>query len=86
MIAGCGGRESEFSEALGYGFELEKGWEDDMDVWLGTLRLVYIRHRCSGKDYDGYVLGDGRVSIVRKESRVWVAEGIIGGAGIVGWE
>ena len=54
-----------------------------MHVWLGTLRFVYTRYGCSGEDYDGYFLRDGRFSIVGEEATVGVAEGIVVGVGII---
>ena len=57
-----------------------------MNIWLGTLRLVNTRYSCWGKNHDRYVLRDRRLSILWEESRVWVAEGIIIGVGIVSWE
>ena len=54
-----------------------------MDVWLGTLRLVYTRYSGSGEDYDGYVLRDGCFSIVWEEASIGIAEGIIVGVGII---
>ena len=55
-----------------------------MDVWLGTLGLVYTRYSCSGKDYDRDFLRDGCLPIVWEDARVWVAVGIVVGIGILG--
>lgn len=57
-----------------------------MYVWLGTLGLVYTRYDFGGKDHDGYVLRDGRFSIVWEEGGIGVAEGIIVGGRIVDGE
>ncbi len=54
-----------------------------MNVWLGTLGLVYTRYSRGGKDDDGYVLRDGCFSVVWEKARVRVAEGIIVGVSIV---
>ena len=48
-----------------------------MNIWLGTLGFVDTRYSRSGKDHDGYVLCDCRLSIVWEETRVSVAEGFI---------
>ncbi len=57
-----------------------------MNVWLRTLRFMYTRYSCSGKDDDGYFLGDRRLSIVGEEARVWFVEGIIAVVGIIDGE
>lgn len=57
-----------------------------MNVWLGTLGLVYTRYSGRGKDYNGYVLRDGRFSIVREEARTGIPEGIIVGVSIIDGE
>lgn len=54
-----------------------------MNVWLGTLGLVYTRYRCGGKDHDGYVLCDCCFSIVWEEARIGGAKCIIVGVGII---
>lgn len=54
-----------------------------MDVWLWALWLVDRCYGCSGEDHDGYVLRDSRFSVVWEEARIWVAEGIVDGIGIV---
>ena len=79
---GAGAREKgEFGEAFGYGFELEQGREDDVDVRLGTLRLVDVGDCGGGEDDDGDLLRDGRFAVVREEAGVPVvdARGFIGG-------
>ncbi len=45
-----------------------------MNVWLGTLGLVYTRYSCGGKNDDGDVLRDGRFPVVGEKARVGVAE------------
>ena len=57
-----------------------------MNVWLGTLGLVYARYSCSGENHDGYVLRDCCLSIVGEEARVWVPEGFIVAVGLVDGE
>ena len=57
-----------------------------MNVWLGTLGLVYTRYSCGREDNDGYVLRDGRFSVVWEKARIGVAEGIIVGVSIVDGE
>lgn len=57
-----------------------------MNVGLGTLGLVYTRYRGGGEDHDGYVLRDGRFSIVWEEAGVWVAEGFIVVGGVIDGE
>lgn len=54
-----------------------------MDVWLRTLGFVDGRNRGCCEDYDGYVLGDCCLTVVREETLcVRFAEGLIG-AGIL---
>ena len=57
-----------------------------MNVRLGTLRLVYVCYGCRGKDLDGQVLRDCRLSVVGEEAGVRVVEGVIVAMGIIGWE
>ena len=57
-----------------------------MNVRLGTLGLVYTRYGGGGEDHDGYVLRDGRFSIVWEEAGVWVAEGFIVVVGVIDGE
>ena len=55
-----------------------------MDVWLGTLGLVYTRYSCSGKYDDRDFLRNGCFPIVWEDASVWVAVGIDVGIGILG--
>lgn len=55
-----------------------------MDVWLGTLGLVYTRYSRSGKYHDGNFLRNGCFPIVWEDARIWIAVGIIVGVGIPG--
>ena len=50
-----------------------------MNVWLRALGFVYTRYSCSGQDHDGYILRDGRFSIMWDEDRVGVVESVMVG-------
>ena len=75
-----GGREREFGETLGDGFELYEGGEDDVHVWIAAFRLVDVGDCDCGKDDDGDALCDCRLSIGTSHEvpRVAVALGWLG--------
>lgn len=63
-------RKRKLGKALGDGFQLQEGREDDMYIWLSTGGFVNVSDRRSAEDEDGNGLCDGSFAVAWYDIRL----------------